>query len=64
MAAAVGAGGLHGARLRAHLTDQLRRQVRFSLAVEQLPSNINGIRIDPRWVDADGQSPAGRELHH
>ena len=54
VAAAVGAGGLHGARLRAHLTDQLRRQVRFSLAVEQLPSTINSIRIDPRWVDEMG----------
>jgi choline dehydrogenase-like flavoprotein len=54
VASAVGAGGLHGRGLRAHLTDQLRRQVRLSLAVEQLPSHDNGISVDPRWVDAMG----------
>jgi choline dehydrogenase-like flavoprotein len=40
--------------LRDHLTSVLARQVRFSLAVEQLPSAGNGISIDPRYVDPLG----------
>jgi choline dehydrogenase-like flavoprotein len=45
---------LHGRELYRHLADVLRRQIRFSLAVEQLPSTANAVTIDPRYVDAFG----------
>lgn len=46
--------GLYGGRLRAHLADVLPRQVRLSLAVEQLPDPDNRITIDPAIRDAIG----------
>ena len=48
------AEGLRGAELRARLNDNLSRQVRMSLAVEQLPSADNRVTIDPRYVDPLG----------
>jgi choline dehydrogenase-like flavoprotein len=54
VAEAVTQGKLHGAALREHLTSVLRRQVRFSLNVEQLPSPSNRISIDPAYVDGFG----------
>jgi choline dehydrogenase-like flavoprotein len=45
---------LVGSRLREHLADILPRQVRFSLAVEQLPSPDNRVTIDPRYLDVLG----------
>jgi choline dehydrogenase-like flavoprotein len=45
---------LYGRQLVDHLADTLRRQIRFSLAVEQLPSSANSVTIDPRYVDAFG----------
>lgn len=53
VAAAV-ASGSYGAELRGHLSDVLRRQVRFSLAVEQLPDHSNAVSIDARYTDALG----------
>ncbi len=46
--------GLYGAKLRAALTDILPRQVRLSLAVEQLPDRENRISIDPAHLDPIG----------
>jgi choline dehydrogenase-like flavoprotein len=54
VAEAVTHGKLHGAALREHLTSVLRRQVRFSLNVEQLPSPSNRISIDPAYLDGFG----------
>ncbi len=54
VADAVLSQGLYGARLRQRLADQLPRQVRFSLAVEQMPSAENRVSIDPRYVDGFG----------
>ena len=51
---AVMGDGLYGARLREHLADSLSRQVRFSLAIEQLPSPANSVTIDPRYTDQLG----------
>jgi choline dehydrogenase-like flavoprotein len=48
------AEGLRGAELRTRLADALSRQVRMSLAVEQLPSADNRVTIDPRYVDPLG----------
>lgn len=45
---------LYGSALRDHLEDTLSRQLRFSLAVEQLPDPANCISIDPRYRDALG----------
>jgi choline dehydrogenase-like flavoprotein len=45
---------LFGRRLREHLATNLSRQVRFSLAIEQLPDPYNGLSIDPRYLDALG----------
>jgi choline dehydrogenase-like flavoprotein len=52
--AAVTGQGLFGTRLRDHLEATLTRQVRFSVAVEQLPSPDNAVTIDPRYVDQLG----------
>jgi choline dehydrogenase-like flavoprotein len=54
VAAAVTGQQLFGPRLRAHLEESLPRQVRFSVAVEQLPSAANNVSIDPRYVDPLG----------
>lgn len=54
VAAAVTRQGLFGPRLRSHLEQTLPRQVRFSVAVEQLPSTANSVSIDPRYVDPLG----------
>jgi choline dehydrogenase-like flavoprotein len=54
VADAVTRRGLSGKRLHRHLADTLARQVRFSLAVEQLPSAANRVSIDPRYVDQLG----------
>ena len=54
VAAAVRRQGLSGTRLRGHLEATLPRQVRFSVAVEQLPSAANNVSIDPRYVDPLG----------
>ena len=45
---------MFGTRLRRHLETTLPRQVRFSVAVEQLPSPDNRVTIDPRYVDPLG----------
>jgi choline dehydrogenase-like flavoprotein len=45
---------LFGSALVQHLEDTLPRQLRFSLAVEQLPDAANSISIDPRFLDAFG----------
>jgi choline dehydrogenase-like flavoprotein len=54
VAAAVNGQGMHGTRLRRHLEATLPRQVRFSVAVEQLPSPDNKVTVDPRYVDPLG----------
>ena len=54
VAAAVASLGMFGTRLRRHLEATLPRQVRFSVAVEQLPSPNNKVTIDPRYVDPLG----------
>jgi choline dehydrogenase-like flavoprotein len=54
VAAAVTGDRLYGSRLRHHLVETLRRQVRFSIAVEQLRSPDNNVTIDPRHVDPLG----------
>jgi choline dehydrogenase-like flavoprotein len=54
VAAAVTGQGLFGPRLRNHLETTLPRQVRFSVAVEQLPSPANSVSIDPRYLDPLG----------
>ncbi|MGD0106813.1 MAG: GMC family oxidoreductase [Rhodopila sp.] len=46
--------GLYGKKLRAALADTLARQVRMSLAVEQLPDPGNKVSIDPAHRDAIG----------
>jgi choline dehydrogenase-like flavoprotein len=45
---------LFGEKLRSHLASNLSRQIRFSLAVEQLPSTDNNVTIDPRYLDPLG----------
>jgi choline dehydrogenase-like flavoprotein len=54
VAAAVTTQGLFGSRLRDRLESDLPRQVRFSVAVEQLPSPANTVTIDPRYLDPLG----------
>jgi choline dehydrogenase-like flavoprotein len=46
--------GLFGARLRDHLQATLPRHVRFSVAIEQLPSPANSVSVDPRYLDPLG----------
>jgi choline dehydrogenase-like flavoprotein len=45
---------LFGTALRDHLRTALSRQVRFSIAVEQLWSQANTVTIDPRYTDPLG----------
>jgi choline dehydrogenase-like flavoprotein len=45
---------LFGKKLYDQLASQLSRQVRFSLAVEQLPDPANSVSIDPRYLDPLG----------
>jgi choline dehydrogenase-like flavoprotein len=45
---------LFGRKLREHLASNLSRQIRFSLAVEQLPDADNRVTIDPRYLDQLG----------
>ncbi len=45
---------LFGKKLRAQLSDHLGRQVRFSVAVEQLPDLGNEVSVDPRYRDPFG----------
>jgi choline dehydrogenase-like flavoprotein len=54
VAEAVIGQGLFGPQLRRHLEETLPRQVRFSVAVEQLPSPANSVSIDPRYADPLG----------
>jgi hypothetical protein len=54
VAAAVQRDRLFGRRLREHLVSTLSRQVRLSLAIEQLPDADNGVSIDPRYLDPLG----------
>ncbi len=54
VADAVRRQGLFGANLRGQLAATLPRQVRFSVAVEQLRSPANNITVDPRYVDPLG----------
>jgi choline dehydrogenase-like flavoprotein len=51
---AVAKQNLFGSQLHDHLVSTLTRHVRFSLAVEQLPSSDNKVSIDPRYVDPLG----------
>ena len=46
--------GLFGTELRGHLQSVLPRQVRVSIAVEQLRSADNSVSIDPRYLDPLG----------
>ncbi|WHA44033.1 GMC family oxidoreductase [Agrobacterium larrymoorei] len=48
--------GRHGHDLRQHLEAHLRRQLRLSIAVEQLPSRQNRVTINPKFVDALGNA--------
>lgn len=54
VAAAVTQQALYGRKLRETLAATLARQVRFSLAVEQLPDPGNCVTIDPGHPDALG----------
>ncbi len=54
VADAVSRQGLSGTRLREYLRTTLPRQVRFSVAIEQLPSPDNNVTIDPRYLDPLG----------
>jgi choline dehydrogenase-like flavoprotein len=54
VADAVFVRGLHGRALRAALASTLGRQVRMSLAVEQLPDPANRVSVDERYRDAFG----------
>jgi choline dehydrogenase-like flavoprotein len=54
VAAAVNKERLFGVRLRRHLASNLSRQIRFSLAVEQLPSEDNRVTIDRQYLDPLG----------
>ena len=51
---AVSKQNLFGSKLQEYLASNLRRQVRFSLAVEQLPSTDNAVTIDSEYVDPLG----------
>ena len=46
---------LFGRRLRGKLFDQVQRQVRIGILVEQLPEPSNRVTIDPAYRDAMGQ---------
>jgi choline dehydrogenase-like flavoprotein len=48
------AKNLFGRKLRDQLSSTLSRQVRFSLAIEQLPEPGNCVSIDPRYLDPLG----------
>lgn len=54
VAAAIRQQGLYGPRLRESLAAALSRQVRLSLAVEQLPDPANQVTIDPSQRDPLG----------
>lgn len=54
VADAVTGQGLFGAKLRDHLQETLPRHVRFSVAIEQLPSPANSVSIDPHYLDPLG----------
>lgn len=54
VADAVTAQGLFGTGLREHLMATLPRQVRFSIAIEQLRSDANAVTVDPRYLDPLG----------
>lgn len=54
VAQAVMKDNLFGSALLDHLEQTLPRQLRFSLAVEQLPDAANSISIDPRYRDELG----------
>lgn len=54
VADAVNRERLFGAALRRHVGSNLSRQIRFSLAIEQLPSEANQVTIDPEHLDAIG----------
>jgi choline dehydrogenase-like flavoprotein len=54
VAAAVTQENLFGSKLRERLATTLPRHIRFSLAVEQLPSPDNRISIDPSYLDPLG----------
>jgi choline dehydrogenase-like flavoprotein len=54
VADAVNEHKLFGERLRRHLATMLSRQIRFSLAVEQLPSAHNRVTVDPQRLDPLG----------
>lgn len=56
VAQAVMQDNLFGAALVAHLEETLPRQLRFSLAVEQLPDAANCVSIDPRYRDELGNA--------
>jgi choline dehydrogenase-like flavoprotein len=45
---------LFGKKLRSELESTLPRHVRFSLAIEQLPSLANRVTIDRQWLDPLG----------
>jgi choline dehydrogenase-like flavoprotein len=46
---------LFGRKLRERLFDQVQRQVRIGILVEQLPESSNRVTIDPAYRDAMGQ---------
>lgn len=54
VADAVNKQNLFGAKLHDHLATTLPRHIRFSLAIEQLPSAANAVSIDPRYLDPLG----------
>ncbi len=54
VADAVNQKKLFGRELVEHLASTLSRQIRFSLAVEQLPSTANNVTIDPQYLDSLG----------
>jgi choline dehydrogenase-like flavoprotein len=54
VADAVFVKGLYGKALREALANTLARQVRMSLAVEQLPDPANRVSVDKRYRDAFG----------
>jgi choline dehydrogenase-like flavoprotein len=45
---------LHGKELRERLKDQVSRQFRFGILVEQLPEYDNRVTIDPKYLDIMG----------
>jgi choline dehydrogenase-like flavoprotein len=54
VANAVATQKLFGTKLRDALASTLSRQVRLSLAIEQLPDDANSVSIDPRYLDPLG----------